>query len=171
MTEEGLESNLAVNYLGNFLLTTQLLPLLKESPDGRVMCVNSSLHKKVRSSSLALTSGVTGCVWDNGNVAVMSQFVWYHGAPVGRVNLRDESGLCDKRYKGAGEGDQYVVLVVPGSGESGESLLLAITVEKYGFKSCSGFRVVNEAMCACCNSPSSTFSSLCPKSPIPLPAC
>lgn len=48
MTEEGLEANLAVNYLGNFLLTTQLLPLLKQSPDGRVLCVNSSLHKKVR---------------------------------------------------------------------------------------------------------------------------
>lgn len=47
MTEEGLEANLAVNYLGNFLLTTQLLPLLKESPDGRILCVNSSLHKKV----------------------------------------------------------------------------------------------------------------------------
>ncbi|CAB1096438.1 unnamed protein product [Ectocarpus sp. CCAP 1310/34] len=47
VTEEGLEANLAVNYLGNFLLTTQLLPLLKQSPDGRVLCVNSSLHKKV----------------------------------------------------------------------------------------------------------------------------
>ncbi|CAM9418498.1 unnamed protein product [Ectocarpus fasciculatus] len=46
VTEEGLEANLAVNYLGNFLLTTQLLPLLKQSPDGRVLCVNSSLHKK-----------------------------------------------------------------------------------------------------------------------------
>lgn len=47
VTEEGLEANLAVNYLGNFLLTTQLLPLLKQSGDGRVLCVNSSLHKKV----------------------------------------------------------------------------------------------------------------------------
>eukprot|EP00752_Nemacystus_decipiens_P016384 g14646.t1 len=46
LTEEGLEANLAVNYLSNFLLTTQLLPLLKESPDGRVCCVNSSLHRK-----------------------------------------------------------------------------------------------------------------------------
>eukprot|EP00903_Cladosiphon_okamuranus_P009260 g8836.t1 len=45
-TEDGLEANLAVNYLANFLLTTQLLPLLKQSPDGRVLCVNSSLHKK-----------------------------------------------------------------------------------------------------------------------------
>lgn len=48
MTSEGLEANLAVNYLGNFLLTTQLLPKLKESPDARVLCVNSSLHKTVR---------------------------------------------------------------------------------------------------------------------------
>lgn len=47
VTEEGLEANLAVNYLGNFLLTTQLLPLLKQSGDGRVLCVNSSLHRKV----------------------------------------------------------------------------------------------------------------------------
>ena len=36
-----------MNYLSNFLLTTQLLPVLKQSPDGRVCCVNSSLHRKV----------------------------------------------------------------------------------------------------------------------------
>lgn len=47
MTSEGLEANLAVNYLGNFLLTTQLLPILKKSPDARVLCVNSSLHRIV----------------------------------------------------------------------------------------------------------------------------
>lgn len=47
MTSEGLEANLAVNYLSNFLLTTQLLPKLKQSRDGRVLCVNSSLHRTV----------------------------------------------------------------------------------------------------------------------------
>lgn len=47
MTSEGLEANLAVNYLGNFLLATQLLPKLKESSDARVLCVNSSLHRMV----------------------------------------------------------------------------------------------------------------------------
>lgn len=45
MTVNGLEANLAVNYLGNFLLTTLLLPKLKESSDARIVCVNSSLHK------------------------------------------------------------------------------------------------------------------------------
>lgn len=47
LTSEGLEANLAVNYLGNFLLATQLLPKLKESSDARVLCVNSSLHRMV----------------------------------------------------------------------------------------------------------------------------
>lgn len=45
MTTDGLEANLAVNYLGNFLLTTQLLAILNKSPDARVLCVNSSLHR------------------------------------------------------------------------------------------------------------------------------
>ncbi|CAM9480588.1 unnamed protein product [Ascophyllum nodosum] len=45
VTADGVEANLAVNYLGNFLLTTQLLPILKESKDARVLCVNSSLHR------------------------------------------------------------------------------------------------------------------------------
>ncbi|CAN0478233.1 unnamed protein product, partial [Laminaria digitata] len=47
MTADGLEANLAVNYLGNFLLTTQLLAILNKSPDARVLCVNSSLHRMV----------------------------------------------------------------------------------------------------------------------------
>lgn len=47
MTADGLEANLAVNYLGNFLLTTQLLAILNKSPDARVLCVNSSLHRIV----------------------------------------------------------------------------------------------------------------------------
>lgn len=51
MTTDGLEANLAVNYLGNFLLTTQLLAILNKSPDARVLCVNSSLHRIVSLSS------------------------------------------------------------------------------------------------------------------------
>jgi len=43
-TEDGIESHLAVNYLAPFLMTRQLLPLLKNSPSSRIINVTSGIH-------------------------------------------------------------------------------------------------------------------------------
>ena len=45
VTAEGFERTLAVNYLGPFLLTNELLPLLKASAPSRIINVSSGLHK------------------------------------------------------------------------------------------------------------------------------
>jgi len=47
ITREGIEITFAVNYLGPFLLTHLLLPLLKKSPGGRIVIVASSAHEDV----------------------------------------------------------------------------------------------------------------------------
>lgn len=46
VTQEGFERNFAVNYLGPFLLTHELLDLLKSSAPSRVINVSSGLAKK-----------------------------------------------------------------------------------------------------------------------------
>ena len=45
VTREGNEMTFAVNYLGPFLLTHLLLPLLKKSPGARIVTVASSAHE------------------------------------------------------------------------------------------------------------------------------
>jgi NAD(P)-dependent dehydrogenase (short-subunit alcohol dehydrogenase family) len=47
VTPEGVEMTFAVNYLGPFLLTHLLLPLLRKSPAGRIVTVASSAHGDV----------------------------------------------------------------------------------------------------------------------------
>ncbi|WP_068698549.1 SDR family oxidoreductase [Paenibacillus yonginensis] len=44
-TEDGFERQLGVNHLGHFVLTRELLPLLAESPQGRIVIVSSAVHK------------------------------------------------------------------------------------------------------------------------------
>ncbi len=48
MSANGFEQNFAVNYLGHFLLTNELLPILKKSKDGRVVFLGSSVHYQVK---------------------------------------------------------------------------------------------------------------------------
>ncbi len=48
LSENGFEQNFAVNYLGHFLLTNELLPVLKKSKDGRVVFLGSSVHHQVK---------------------------------------------------------------------------------------------------------------------------
>ncbi len=43
-TRDGIESHLAVNYLAPFLMTSQLLPLLKNSPSARIINLTSGIH-------------------------------------------------------------------------------------------------------------------------------
>ncbi|WP_455140342.1 SDR family oxidoreductase [Candidatus Hodarchaeum mangrovi] len=45
LSVDGFELTFAVNYLGPFLLTNLLLPILKQSPSGRIVNVASGLHK------------------------------------------------------------------------------------------------------------------------------
>ncbi len=45
LTEDGFESQLGVNYLGHFLLTGLLLPLLEKTPGSRVVSLSSNAHK------------------------------------------------------------------------------------------------------------------------------
>jgi NAD(P)-dependent dehydrogenase (short-subunit alcohol dehydrogenase family) len=44
LTEDGLETTFAVNYLAPFLLVRELLPLLKKSAPSRIICVASIAH-------------------------------------------------------------------------------------------------------------------------------
>jgi NAD(P)-dependent dehydrogenase (short-subunit alcohol dehydrogenase family) len=48
VTEDGFERSLAVNYLGPFLLTRELLPLLKHSAPSRVINLSSGLHARAK---------------------------------------------------------------------------------------------------------------------------
>lgn len=45
VTEDGFESQLGVNFLGHFLLTGLLLPLLENKPGSRVVSLSSNAHK------------------------------------------------------------------------------------------------------------------------------
>ena len=45
LSEDGFESQLAVNYLGHFALTGQLLPLITRTPNSRVVSLSSLAHK------------------------------------------------------------------------------------------------------------------------------
>ncbi len=47
LTKEGIEMTFAVNYLGPFLLTNLLLPILRKSPEARIVTVASSAHLDV----------------------------------------------------------------------------------------------------------------------------
>lgn len=48
VSKDGFEMTLAVNYLAHFLLTVLLLPLLKKSPDPRIVTVSSIAHMRGR---------------------------------------------------------------------------------------------------------------------------
>ncbi|NQT59022.1 MAG: SDR family NAD(P)-dependent oxidoreductase [Bacteroidetes bacterium] len=45
-TSDGIEMNLAVNYLATVRLSNLLLPLLKKAPQGRIINLTSELYKK-----------------------------------------------------------------------------------------------------------------------------
>ncbi|MCA2004795.1 MAG: SDR family oxidoreductase [Ignavibacterium sp.] len=44
LTKEGIELTLATNHLGHFLLTNELIPLLKNSDDARIINISSAAH-------------------------------------------------------------------------------------------------------------------------------
>ena len=58
-TPDGFESNFQVNFLGHFLLTNRLLPLLKESAPSRIINVSSIAHRlaRIRFNDLNLEKG------------------------------------------------------------------------------------------------------------------
>lgn len=47
-TEDGIEQQFAVNYLASFLLTHELMPLLNNSSQGRVVMMSSGSHYRMR---------------------------------------------------------------------------------------------------------------------------
>ncbi|MEM9931707.1 MAG: SDR family NAD(P)-dependent oxidoreductase, partial [Bacteroidota bacterium] len=47
LTAEGVELTFAVNHLAYFLLSDLLLPALRKSEDGRIVCVASDSHKQI----------------------------------------------------------------------------------------------------------------------------
>jgi retinol dehydrogenase-12 len=49
VSRDGFELTFATNHLGPFLLTEKLLPVLRRSPQGRVVNVASEAHRRVRS--------------------------------------------------------------------------------------------------------------------------
>jgi NAD(P)-dependent dehydrogenase (short-subunit alcohol dehydrogenase family) len=51
-TIEGFERTFATNYLGHFLLTNLLLPLLNKSEAGRIISISSDAHKQCAGQQL-----------------------------------------------------------------------------------------------------------------------
>ncbi|CAG9537276.1 unnamed protein product [Cercopithifilaria johnstoni] len=56
LTEDGNEVTWQTNYLGHFLLTELLLPLIKKSPNGRIINVSSSLHNRADSVDVSIVN-------------------------------------------------------------------------------------------------------------------
>lgn len=58
-TEDGFEMQIGVNHFGHFLLTKELLPLIKNASEGRIVVVSSGAHKvgKIHFDDLQLTKG------------------------------------------------------------------------------------------------------------------
>ncbi|VDO41402.1 unnamed protein product [Brugia timori] len=56
LTEDGHEMTWQTNYLGHFLLTELLLPLIKKSSNGRIINVSSSLHKTADSVDVSIVN-------------------------------------------------------------------------------------------------------------------
>ncbi len=46
LTKDGFEQTYGINHLGTFLLTRELLPLLRSAPEGRIVTVSSELHRR-----------------------------------------------------------------------------------------------------------------------------
>ncbi len=63
-TVDGFELILAVNYLAPFVLTNELLPLLKASAPSRVVTVSSALHASVKSLDLEDLQSTKRFKWD-----------------------------------------------------------------------------------------------------------
>jgi len=63
-TVDGFELIFAVNYLAPFVLTTELLPLLKKSAPSRVVTVSSALHASVKSFDLDDLQSTKRFKWD-----------------------------------------------------------------------------------------------------------
>ena len=57
----GMSSTFGVNYLGAFLLTNRLLPLLKESAPSRIVNISSFAHRwgKIHFDDINITKGYT----------------------------------------------------------------------------------------------------------------
>ncbi|MFK7971790.1 MAG: SDR family oxidoreductase [Bacteroidia bacterium] len=47
-TEDNVETVFAVNHISYFLLSHELMPALKQAPEGRIVCVGSDSHKQVK---------------------------------------------------------------------------------------------------------------------------
>jgi NAD(P)-dependent dehydrogenase (short-subunit alcohol dehydrogenase family) len=64
-TADGFETTFAVNYLAPFVLTNELLPLLKASAPSRVIVTSSALYASVKSFDLDDLQSRTGFKWND----------------------------------------------------------------------------------------------------------
>mmetsp|Transcript_18283 Transcript_18283/g.26691 ORF Transcript_18283/g.26691 Transcript_18283/m.26691 type:complete len:289 (+) Transcript_18283:416-1282(+) len=77
-SKQGYDLAFATNYLGHFLLTELLLPLLKKSNDARIVQVASSAHYQVDGSELR-TDGTSPPIASRSDVYTLSHWVNSYG--------------------------------------------------------------------------------------------
>ena len=98
LTEEGIEKSFAVNHLAYFLLSHLLLPSLRESTDGRIICVASDSHKQIK-----------GMFFDNINLDGN-----YHGLRAYAQSKLANVLFCYEFERRRGAGDPAIFAVQPG---------------------------------------------------------
>ena len=87
-TADGIEANFGVNYLGHFLLTTRLLPLLIKSAPSRIVNVSSCAHRfaKLHFNDINLHKG----------------YNWWRGYAQSKLAIVMTTQLLSKKLAGTG---------------------------------------------------------------------
>lgn len=65
VTTEGIERHMAIHVLAAYLLSTELMPLLERSSEGRIINITSSLHYLLSQSPLPASKSFTEPMWSS----------------------------------------------------------------------------------------------------------